>query len=144
MARGPFAGSLCAHPRVPHSCSFVERAQQAFCEEPRESSLARGSDFLPCSNDLTGECRRARPLPSVSNLGFTLRLSDYLGTEPVSCLLNLRPSSCLHLWLYLLPSSVFEDQRLSLWLEPSRRGALGDRGLSVVNTNSASLQPMDL
>lgn len=62
---------------------------------------------------------------------FHSSVSVYLGREFVSCLLHWRPSSRLLLWLCPLLSSVFGDQRLSLLLEPSRRGGVEERGLHL-------------
>lgn len=90
---------------------------------------SRGSVEAPCT-----------PGPTLSVL--QLRLSAYLGSKPFSYLLNLRPSSRLHLWLHPVASSVFGDERLSLQLEPSRRGTVEEGGLSVMSTHSASLQQM--
>lgn len=65
----------------------MKRARQAFYKEHREFSLAGDSGFLPCSNDLTREAPLG-PSPVPTIWVSQLRLSAYLGSELVSCLLE--------------------------------------------------------
>lgn len=75
-ARRPFAGGPGAHPRVPRSGSFVEKAPQAFYEEP-ESRLWHEAP-LSCPVPMTSrggvDAPGPSPVPAISasHSGFLL------------------------------------------------------------------------
>lgn len=137
---------LAAHESAPGSQPAAPscRKLNRLFTKSEEFSLARGSDFLPCFNDLSRDCGGTPHPSSVPTISSShLGLSAYLGRKLVSCLLNLRTSSRLHLWLNRVPSSVSGDKRPPLQLEPSRRRVVEKRGLSVMRTNSTFLQQMN-